>query len=195
MDTYNKYYGNNKKVLKKSIVNYITKILLSIIFFLLSLIYISTSSDNKDNFNRLVFSDSISFAKINDFYQKHFGSIVPIEDVTEENTKKVFNETLEYETIEPFLDGKMLIVKNNYMVPILQSGVVVYLGDKQNYGNTVIVQGVDGVDIWYSNIDTTSLNLYDYLNKGTLIGPVVDNKLYLVLMKDNNYISYEDYKV
>lgn len=117
----------------------------------------------------------------------------PLTDVTEKNTEQVFNETLSYETMENYLDGKLLTVTNNYMVPTLESGVIVYLGSKDSYDNTCIIQGTDGVDIWYGNINTDNLNLYDYVKKGTFIVPTNSTNLYLVFMKDNNFISYEDY--
>ena len=68
-----------------------------------------------------------------------------------------------------------------------------YLGDKDNLGNTCIIQGVDGVDIWYSNIDTSNLTLYDYVSKGDMLGTTLSDKLYLTLEKDNEFIDYETY--
>ena len=181
-----------KRKLRKEIVNYITKILLSIIFLLSSMIILN-NSNNKELYKKYFLSDSISFAKINNWYQNKFGNIIPLEDVTIENTNKVFNEHIEFDTTEDYLDAKLLKVKDNYMVPTIESSVVACIGEKDSYGNTGIIQGIDGVDIWYSNIDTSNINLYDYVKKGTLIGPVNDNKLYLLFMKDSEIISYEKY--
>ena len=188
MDTYNKYY--NKKENKK-IKKYFTKILISIIFLLLCIIYIKMDNSNKEMFEKVFLENSISFTKVNNWYQKYFGNIIPVPDVI--NEKTVFNEDLTYNTKEKYLNGYLVTVNNDYIVPTMQSGIVVYIGDKDGYNNTIIVQGIDGVDIWYGNIDTTSLNLYDYVKKGDLLGSVKDNTLYLVFMKDNNYISYEEY--
>lgn len=191
MDEYQKYYHNCNKPPKIS--KYLTKILFSVIFFLLSLIFIKSSTTNHDLYQQYFFTDSMSFAKLNDWYQKYFGKIVPIADVTATNSESVFNETLSYETMDNYLNGKLLTVSNNYMVPTLNSGIVVFLGDKDGYGKTCIIQGVDGVDIWYGNLNTDNINLYDYVKKGTFIGPTNSTNLYLVFMKDNNYISYEEY--
>lgn len=188
-----KYYNKNNKTSKSILSIYFSKILLSIIFFLVSIIYIKSSPTNHDSYESLFFSDSISFAKINSWYQHYFGSIVPLTDVTEKNTETVFNETLNYETMDNYLDGKILTVANNYMVPTIESGIIVYMGEKDSYGNTLIIQGSDGVDIWYGNVITDNLNLYDYVKKGTFIGPTKSTNLYLVFMKDNNYITYEEY--
>src|SRR5699024_2478173 len=99
-------------------------------------------------------------------YNKYFGSITSIYPTEE----LVFNESIQYSNIDNYLNGKVLTVSNNYIVPSIGSGIIVYLGDKDNLGNTCIIQGVDGVDIWYSNIDTSNLTLYDYVNKGDMLG-------------------------
>ena len=78
------------------------------------------------------------------------------------------------------------------MVPVLESGIVVYIGEKKDYGNTVIIQQVDGVDAWYSNVDT-NISLYDYVEKGTLLGNSKDNNLYLYFQKNGEFIDYKDY--
>ena len=189
MNTYNKYY-NNKKDYKK-IKKYISKILISIIFLLVSIIYIKLSDNNKKFYESIFLENSISFTKVNDWYQKYFGNVIPVPNVVDDTP--VFNEDLTYKDKTDYLNGSLITVSNDYMVPVMQSGIVVFIGEKEGYNNTIIIQGIDGVDIWYGNIDNTNLNLYDYVKKGDLIGNVNDNSLYLVFMKDNNYISYEEY--
>ena len=189
MNTYNKYY-NNKKDYKK-LKKYISKILISIIFLLVSIIYIKLSDNNKKFYESIFLENSISFTKVNDWYQKYFGNVIPVPNVVDDTP--VFNEDLTYKDKTDYLNGSLITVSNDYMVPVMQSGIVVFIGEKEGYNNTIIIQGIDGVDIWYGNIDNTNLNLYDYVKKGDLIGNVKDNSLYLVFMKDNNYISYEEY--
>ena len=70
--------------------------------------------------------------------------------------------------------------------------MVVFIGNKEGYGNTVIIEDLDGVYNWYGNIDNTSLKLYDYVDKGTLVGEV-NNTLYLVFSKGDKYLNYEEY--
>ena len=76
----------------------------------------------------------------------------------------------------------------------LNSGIVVFIGEKENYGNVVIVQGIDGVDIWYGNITNVNLSLYDYVEKNSILGSSSDDHIYFVIQKDNNYLDYEEYK-
>lgn len=167
----------------------ISKALLSIIFLLVSIILINKNENIKKFYEDKVFNDSISFIKFNELYNKYFGSITSIYPTEE----LVFNESIQYSNIDNYLNGKVLTVSNNYIVPSIGSGIIVYLGDKDNLGNTCIIQGVDGVDIWYSNIDTNNLTLYDYVSKGDMLGTTLSDKLYLTLEKNNEFIDYETY--
>ena len=167
----------------------ISKVLLSIIFLLVSIILINKNENIKKFYEDKVFNDSISFIKFNELYNKYFGSITS----TYPTEELVFNESIQYSNIDNYLNGKVLTVSNNYIVPSIGSGIIVYLGDKDNLGNTCIIQGVDGVDIWYSNIDTSNLTLYDYVSKGDMLGTTLSDKLYLTLEKNNEFIDYETY--
>ena len=182
--------GSNKvKALSRRIVS---KLLLSIIFLLVSIILINRSDKVKEFYQENIYTNSWSFTKFNSLYNKYFGSLV--KDYQVPDTSSVFNETLSYSHIEDYLNGSILSVSNNYMVPVIESGIIVYLGDKDALKNTCIVQGVDGVDIWYSNIDISKLTLMDYVNKGEFLSTTLSDKLYLTLERGNEYIKYEDYQ-
>ena len=182
--------GSNKvKALSRRIVS---KLLLSIIFLLVSIILINKNNNVKEFYQENIYTNSWSFTKFNSLYNKYFGSLV--KDYQVPDTSSVFNETLSYSHIEDYLNGSILSVSNNYMVPVIESGIIVYLGDKDALKNTCIVQGVDGVDIWYSNIDISKLTLMDYVNKGEFLSTTLSDKLYLTLERGNEYIKYEDYQ-
>ena len=105
----------------------------------------------------------------------------------------MFNEKLDYEKANIYKDGVELTVSNNYLVPNLESGIVVFVGDKEGYGRTVIIEQINGVDVWYSNIKEKDIKLYDYVEKGKLIGEVANNKLYMVFQKEGKYLNYKEY--
>lgn len=183
---------NNIKIVKK--FNYkknITKFLITIILTLVVLINIKGNNKFKDKFYNLVYENNFSFSTINSLYQKYFGNPIPFLDIVNTKTEQVFNEKLEYNKVEKYLDGANLTVSDNYLVPILESGLVVFVGERDGYNNTVIIQQIDGVDVWYGNIDNVSVGLYDYVEKGTLLGEVNSNNLYLVFKKDGNVLDYE----
>lgn len=183
--------NSNKKTKNQLIVKTVNKLLLSIIFLLGSIILIKNSSQVREFYQSKIFNESLNFAKFNSLYNKYFGSMV--KDFQVPDTTTVFKENITYSKIEDYLNGSMLSVTPNYMVPVIESGIIVYLGDKDALKNTCIVQGIDGVDIWYSNIDISNLTLMDYVSKGDLLSQTISDKLYLTLQKDNNYIKYEDY--
>ena len=79
------------------------------------------------------------------------------------------------------------------MVPALESGIVVYIGNKQDYGQTIIVEQTNGIDTFYSNISTTDIKLYDYIEKGDYIGQTLSDKLYLIFQKNGVVLNYKDY--
>lgn len=79
------------------------------------------------------------------------------------------------------------------MIPSLESGIVVYIGEKENYKQVVIVQQMNGVDVWYGNIKQANVKLYDYVEKGSLIGQVDNKTLYLVFQKEGKFVDYQSY--
>ena len=107
------------------------------------------------------------------------------------NIKPVFNEKLTYDSKEKYKDGLKLVVSDNYLVPNLEEGLVIFTGTKDGYGKVVIVSQVDGIDVWYGNIDNINVKLYDYIDKNSLIGNC-NNELYLVFKKDGKILNYED---
>lgn len=178
--------SNIKKYLKKLGI----RVGIVLIIFLSLAITCNYSDKFKDAITKYVFTESISFTKIKNIYNKYLGGILPIKK--EVDTKKVFNEKLNYSNLSLYYDGVNLTVSDGYLVPALREGMVVFIGNKDNYGNTVIIEDLNGTYIWYGNISTTSLKLYDYIEAGSYIGEVNKN-LYMVFSKDNKYLSYEEY--
>lgn len=188
----NKIVKSNNSINKKNRV--LSKVLITIIITLITLITLKSNTKLKASFYKNVFEKNISFAEINKLFKDKFGKPIPFSDVIEKKeTKQVFDEKLQYSDKSKYLDGVKLKVSKNYLVPNIENGIVVFIGEKENYGNTIIVQGTDGVDIWYSNINNTSLKLYDYIEKGTLIGEAKDDYIYLVYKKEGKVLNYEDY--
>ncbi len=182
---------NSFSVKKVNLKPVISKFLLAIIFFLVSVIFTNMSDKNLLLYKEYVLTESMPFTKIKGWYEDLFGEVLPNSD----NNKMVMSGHLVYKSIDKYLDGEVLTLNNNTLINNLTSGIVVYSGEKEGYGNTVIVQSVDGADIWYGNITNVSVKLYDYVEKDKLIGEVNGDKLYLVIKKDNNFIKYEDYQI
>ncbi len=185
-----------KKNKEEKIINYlrslIIRTMMAIILFLSLAILSKSNNTYKDQIVKNIYERNISFAKIKKLYTKYLGGIAPLDKMIEKEIT-VFNEGLTYENDSIYHDGVKLEVENNYLVPILKEGMVIYIGEKENYGNVVIIEGTDGIDIWYGNMEKTTVKLYDYVDEGTYLGTTKDNTLYLVYQKDGAFLNYKEY--
>ena len=189
----NKRHTLVKEEKKRKPNNYIsllfTRTLLSIILVLLCAIFVNISDANLLTFKNYFFNETLSFSKMNELYSKYFGPIVK-EKI---NTPiPVFENTKNYKNITQENDSFKVELTNN-IFSFLQSGVVVFLGEKEGFGKTMIVQGIDGVDIWYSNLENYTVTIYDYVEKENIVGEFKDKEAILTFIEDGNYISYENY--
>ena len=180
-------YKSNKD--DKKVSKIFSKILLSIIFILISCIYIHLDKNNLANYQKFVFTDNLTFAKINDTYHKFFGSLFP--SVVNNDESIVANNEVTLNEITEYQDGYK--IKSSSPISVLESGIIVYLDEKEGYGKTAIIQGINGYDIWYGNLTDESVKLYDYVEKGSILGNCLDGFYYNVFYKDGNKISYEEY--
>jgi len=186
--------NKNKQNINKKSSKKLTKFLLTIVLTLTTLILLKSNTKLKTIFYEKVFTKNFNFATINKIFKDKFGSPIPFsEAIIQKETTPVFNEKLEYTEKSKYLDGVKLTVTKNYLVPTIESGMVVFIGEKENYGNTVIISGIDGINIWNSNINASSLKLYDYVEKGSFVGESKDTNIYLVYKKDGKVLNYEEY--
>ena len=55
------------------------------------------------------------------------------------------------------------------------------------------IQQVNGIDLWYVGLKNTNIKLYDYIEKGKLLGEVDTNEIYLFYQKEGKFIDYQEY--
>lgn len=192
----NSFNMNKKETKKKSftskfIYSILVKTLIVVVLFLASLIYIKQSDKNKNNFKNVVYNNSLSFAKIYNVYKKYLGDVIPFKNILKDNTKLVSSEKLTYKSITKKDNGYLLSISNNYTVSSITSGIVIENKKDSNYINMITVQDKNGLNITYGILTDINVKLYDYIEKGEIIG-VASDKLYLSFKKDNKYLSYEE---
>lgn len=151
-----------------------------------------SNADLRNYVYKNVFQDNLSFAKINSVYKKYFGSSLPLFNDSND-VGMVSSAKLKYSKIEKYKNGAKLTVSNNYLVTAMDSGIVVFSGEKDGYGKTVVIQRSDDVEVWYCNLSNLNIGLYDYIKKGDNIGEVSGDTLYLVYMKDGKFLNYKKY--
>lgn len=165
-----------------------TKILLCFILILSITIYCKLDDANKTYFKTTFMEKSLSFNKVNAWATKYLGKNILTNPVLD-SEKTVFEEkpVMEY---TPYLDGIKVPANEEEVILSKSSGIYVFLGEKEGYGNTLIIQGNNGIDIWYGNITNTSGSLYDYIEKGSVIGVSKGEYYTLAFMKDGKFVSY-----
>lgn len=175
-------YKNNKNPKEHKIIKVILNKLFTIIIFTMIIVIISNLSPKFREFvYNNVLNNSLDFSFVNKILEKTSNVF------KEEQTKQVFNEIKEYET---YKDGIKYKIKENENIYLKDSGIVTYIGEKEGYNNTVIIQQSNGYYAWYGNIKE-NVKLYDYVESGTQIG-TASNEYYYVLLKDDKPVSIHD---
>lgn len=180
LEEYRKSINKNRS---SSLSNFITKTLVTLIFVFLILIVSNFSDEVKTKIKDSLFSKTFNFSIANNIYSK-------FTDIFDSNkTQEVFEE-IEEEQIVKYKDGVM-ITNNSNDVSLIYSGIVTYIGDNEDYGNTVIVQGSNGIDVWYGNIETVNVKIYDYVEMGSILGSK-NESYYVVLQKNKQFLDYNE---
>lgn len=182
-----------KKVVRKAslISRMFSKFLVCIVLLLGILIALKGSPSLRENLYKYVFKNNFSFAQVNLAYEKLFGSSLPLTGVSK--TSLVSSTKIEYEDSEKYKDGVKLSVTENYVIPVIKSGIVVFAGEKEGYGNTVVIQQSDDIEVWYANIKEIKVSMYDYLKAGDILGEADGSNMYLVFTKEGETLDYKKY--
>ena len=175
---------------KKIATSFILKTLIVALFTLVLLIIMKTNIKFKTMYYKYVYDTSITFTKFNNIYNKYFKDF-KIKDIVAKD-RQVSAESISYSKFDKYKDGVKLSVGSNYSVPVKESGIIVFIGTKDSYKNSIIVQQINGIDLLYGNIENTNYKLYDYVKKGDILG-TSDKYLYLVFKKDGKVLNYEKY--
>ena len=182
----NNYLQTNQN---SNISKMFSKLLYCLIFFLSSLIFTSISDKNLALYKKYVFEDTFEFMSFRNFYEKLSSS----NHNKKEETKMVFGTGLEFTNITSYQNGQSLEIGTEVPINTLSGGIVVFSGEKEGFNNTVIIQGSDGYDIWYGNLDNIDIQIYDYIDAGDVFATASKN-LYLLITKDSQYFTYEEYQ-
>ena len=177
---------------KKYVSSLITRILLIIIFLLFILILNKYNKSLIHKFKDNLFNKSFNFIKVNKISQKLLGRDVFYYQKNNDSSL-VLSNNFTSSGKEKYFDGEKINVSTDLPIGSIKSGVVVFIGNKDNFNNTVIIQGIDGFNIWYGNLTDININLYDYVEEHNLIGSADGDFVYLLIEKDNKFYTYDEY--
>ncbi len=180
-------YEKEKKIVPK--ISYFKslciRLFVIIIIFFSLLIFVNNNESAEKTVKKYLFSNTFKFSKINSWYNNLF--------LNKRDDKPVANtNSINYSNAVEYNNGVVLTIGTKTPVYLLSSGIVVYIGQKEEYGNTIIVQQSNGVDAWYGNIEDVNVKLYDYVEKDTIIASA-SNTLYLLFDKEGEYLNYKEF--
>lgn len=176
-----------KKKKKRSFLSKLfSRFLVCIIFILGCLIILKSSPSLKKDVYQYVFNSNISFGKFQQIYEKYIGKFPFKESV------QTVSSNFNYLKNEEYKDGAKLSVGKDYVTVSRKSGIVIFAGEKEGYGKTVIVQEADDLEVWYGGLKEIKVSMYDYLKSGEVIGSC-DDDLYMAFMKDGKVLNYKKY--
>lgn len=177
---------------KFKISNIINQVLISFSFVFLVLIINKFSPNFILNIKKQIFNKSFNFVKVNKISKDIIGR--EVFSYNDNKTLNVISDNNLSNYSTKYYDGEEFIVSDSLPIGAIQSGVVIYIGEKEHYNNTVIVQGVDGFNIWYGNLKDISVSLYDYVEKHSLVGSADKDRIYMLIEKNNKLYTYDEYK-
>lgn len=183
--TYQEYKKNNTKSKKTIIYNILNKLFTVTIFTMIVIILSNTNQKFKNFLINDILNYSMDFSKVNN-------AIDQVTNVFNTNdTVQTFDENLENTKKEKYKDGYIYHVKDNENITLKDSGIITYIGNKEGYSNTIIVQQSNGYYAWYGNVKE-NVKLYDYIEKNEIIGTSNGDYYYYVLYKDDKPINNEN---
>lgn len=145
-----------------------------------------------------VMEQEFKFATVSNWYETTFGE--PLTFFTNKNNELVDNTEVIQTTgkvLENFeTNGQGILIENDTTkVVSLEEGLVIYTGEKDGIGKTVIVQNIDGTETWYGKLDTISVSVYDEVKKGDVLAQSIPENngdvgtYYLAMKKENEFID------
>ena len=182
------YLKSSNKKTKVNIANIFTRTLYSLIFLFGSLIYTNISDNNLVNYKKYVFENTFNFSNFKSLYNK-----IATSKKKDNVAQMVMGTSLDYYGVEKYLDGQKFLIDSESIIKPLAEGIVVFLGEKEGFNNTIIIQGSNGYDIWYGNLENVDVQIYDYVDNDKVLGSASDN-LYILITKDSKYYTYEEYQ-
>ena len=174
------------------LIRTISEVMISVILLLVGLI-VTRNTTWKNEVYKYIYQDNISFKQLEAAYEKYFGKLLPTKEEEKDKDEVVVAEKMEYEKQEEIENGVRLIVKKDSVITAVESGLVIFVGEKEGYGTTLVLEQVDGVEAWYVGVDTKDLKIYDYVEKASIIGTSKEEKVDFYFKKNGEVIDYKNY--
>ena len=182
--TYEEYKNSKSNKRKNNIISKILNKLFTIVIFIMIVIILSNYSSRFKNFIiDDVLNSTMDFSKVNKILNN-------VTSIFKNNKTQNVSSIITTSKTEKYLDGVKYRIGDNEIVYVKDSGIVTYIGKKEGYNNTIIVQQSNGYYAWYGNVKE-EVKLYDYVEKGSIIG-TSSHEYYFSLYKDNKKVELNE---
>ncbi len=126
------------------------------------------------------------FAAVSEWYENYFGkplALLPILNNGEKQESTGAGDEPEYAVpatgriLQDFtVNGQSIIVETEKgeKVFAMKEGIVRFIGEKDGFGSTVIIQHSDKSESWYGNLHSIEAELYQFIDKGAIVGTASD---------------------
>lgn len=166
----------------------------------------SEKAETIQNYVKHTMDQEFQFAAVSDWYEDQFGkplALLPAKNDGEEDKTDVSGDS-EYalpasgRILEDFGDnGQRIMIETGKGADVesMNEGLVHFVGMKDGFGKTVIIQHGDKSETWYGNLDNIDVNLYEYISKGTKVGTAMDSadgtkgSFYFAIKKGDDFID------
>lgn len=160
----------------------------------------TTMSQQVQSLVKRTMEREFQFAQVSKWYEERFGA--PLTFLNKED-KSTDNQS-EYaipasgKVLENFqTNGQGILVETaaDAEVEAIDEGRVVFVGDKDQLGKSVVIQHADGSESWYGKLKDISISIYQTVKKGETIAKVSNEEsgdagtYYLAIKKDDTFID------
>lgn len=186
---------------------FLFKILLSTILVFVVAICFRNGDERLEpvrEFVMIQMEQDFQFTAVANWYEEQFGEPLALLPFTEQNTSTVVENELEYalpasgKILEDFGEnGQKVTIETpkGTAVTAMSGGRVVFVGEKEEFGQTVVIQHSDESETWYGHLSEIDVSIYEYVDKGSSIGKATETSdglngsFYFALKKDNAFVD------
>ncbi len=140
------------------------------------------------------------FAQVSKWYEERFGTPLTflnnkIPSIKNQDEYAIPASGKVLENFQTNGQGILIETAVNAKVEAIDEGKVIYVGDKEQIGESVVIQHADGSESWYGALTDISVNIYDSVEKGEVIAKVSSEEsedtgtYYLAIKKDDGFID------
>ncbi len=183
---------------------FLFKVLASACLVLITAIAFKTGSARLEPVRTAVFNvmeKEFQFAMVADWYEKTFGRPLALfpGDAGEGETKDMkYALPVNGIILEDFGEnnqGITIQTEKGESVEAIESGIVTFAGNHEDFGKTVIIQHPDQTETWYGGLGDVKVKVYDHVRAGEEIGTVSSRddektgEFYFAVKQDEKFID------